>query len=96
MLMGNKPAQDLVAVEEVHARIVAVMEELKLPSPDRMLRRIERMLPGDGRDSVLRDLLQGFEHQSRSDVKKHLKSLAPTREEWLREVDQLFNDYPPT
>ena len=81
--------------EDVRARIVAVMQELDLPAPDRMLGRIERMLDDKDRERVLRQLLEDFRKQSPEEMKRILKVLGPGREEWAREVDKLLSNYRP-
>jgi hypothetical protein len=80
---------------ELRARIVAVMEELELPAPERMLNRIERMLDDKDRDRVLRMLLDDFRTQSGEEIRRILKVLAPGGDEWAREVDRLLANYRP-
>lgn len=80
---------------DVHARILEVMEQLGLPSPEKMLRRIESMLAKSDREAVLQQLLEGCEGQPSSEVRRKLRNLLPSREDWAREVDQLLQGYPP-
>lgn len=86
---------DAVSVSDTRAQLVAVMRELDLPAPDRMLSRIEKMLPDRERDRVLGQLLADFRSQSRDEVKKILKVLAPDRDEWVREVEKMLAKYHP-
>jgi len=94
--MKDERTSNAVGVEEVHARILAVMQQLKLPSPEKMLRRIESMLSQRDREDVLRQLLQGCESQDAKELRAALRDLAPSRSEWVSEVDRLFAGYPPT
>jgi hypothetical protein len=94
--MSHERASNAVGLEEVHARILAVMQQLKLPSPEKMLRRIESMLSKGDREAVLRELLSGCEGQDAKDLREALRDLAPSRAEWITEVDRLFAGYPPT
>ena len=81
--------------EDLHARIVEVMKELKLPAPERMLGRIESMLPKGDRDRVLRQLLDDFRTQNPDEMKRVLKILAPNRDEWAREVERFIQAWRP-
>ena len=92
--MGND-GHTKTAVEDLRAQIVTVMEELQLPAPQRMLTRIEKMLPDRDRERVLRQLLADFQQQSKDEIKRILKVLAPGRDEWAREVDKLLSNYRP-
>ena len=80
---------------ELRARLVAVMEELELPAPERMLSRIERMLDDKDRERVLGQLLADFRTQSGEEMRRILKVLAPGRDEWAKEVDRLLANYRP-
>ncbi len=80
---------------DIRARLVAVMAELELPAPERMLGRIERMLKDDDRERVLRQLLEDFQSQSRDEIRKILKVLAPGGDEWERAVERLVDNYRP-
>ena len=93
--MGGEPQVKSVPVEELRAQIVGVMEELHLPAPQRMLTRIEKMLDEKDRERVLRQLLADFQQQSKDEIRRILKVLAPGRDEWAREVDQLLANYRP-
>ncbi len=81
--------------EEVRARIVSAMQGLDLPSPERMLSRIERMLDPKDRDRVLALLLDGFQRDSPAEMKRVLKVLTADSAEWAREVDRLLANYKP-
>ena len=81
--------------DELRARLVAVMEELELPAPQRMLSRIERMLDEKDRERVLGMLLDDFRTQSTDEVRRILKVLAPGGDDWAREVDKLLANYRP-
>ena len=93
--MGHEPETKQMGVEELRAQIIEVMEELGLPAPKRMLGRIEKMLPEKDRERVMRQLLGDFQQQSKDEVKRILKVLAPSRDEWAREVDKLLANYHP-
>ena len=99
--MGHEPPMSAnvkvpqVPVAELRAQIIAVMEDLQLPAPQRMLSRIEKMLDEKDRERVLRQLLGDFQQQSKAEIKRILKVLAPGRDEWAREVDQLLANYRP-
>ena len=80
---------------ELHEQVLAIMEELELPAPERMLGRIENMLPRGDRSRVLTALVQDSQKQSRQETKRVLKVLG-SRDEWAVEVDRLLRDYPPT
>ena len=80
---------------ETHSRLVAVMKDLNLPSPERMLGRIEKMLPERDRERVLGQLLADFQVQSQDEIKRILKVLAPDRDDWAREVDEMLQNYRP-
>ena len=80
---------------DVRESIVSAMQELDLPSPDRMLSRIERMLDPKDRDRVLQLLLAGFHKDSPDEMKRVLKVLAADGAEWTREVDKLLANYKP-
>ena len=80
---------------DVRESIVAAMQELDLPSPDRMLSRIERMLDAKDRERVLQQLLDGFRRDSPEEMKRVLKVLAADGAEWTREVDKLLANYKP-
>jgi hypothetical protein len=80
---------------DVRESIVAAMQELDLPSPERMLNRIERMLDSKDRDRVLQQLLDGFRKDSPEEMKRVLKVLAADGAEWTREVDKLLANYKP-
>ena len=93
--MGTEPNAGATA-SEVRARLVAVMQELQLPSPERMLGRIERMLPQTDRERVLQQLLEDFQTQSQDEMRRILKVLAPGKDsDWIREVDRLLANYRP-
>lgn len=94
--MGQERDSNAVGLEDVHGRILAVMEKLGLPAPEKMLRRIESMLGQRDREAVLRQLLQGCEGQDAKELRAALRELAPSRAEWTAEVDRLFAGYPPT
>ena len=91
----GKASDSAAAHEDLHARFVAVMKELKLPAPERMLERIESMLPKADRDRVLRQLLADFQTQNPDEMKKVLKVLAPNRDEWAREVERFIQSWRP-
>ena len=95
--MAHETSARPAGADELRARILAVMEELELPSPTRMLGRIESMLDDKDRERVLQQLLDDFRHQSGEEVRKILKVLAPatSREDWAREVDRLLQNYRP-
>lgn len=80
---------------DVRANIVAAMNELDLPSPERMLSRIERMLDDKDRERVLTQLLEGFRKDGPDEMKRVLKILAADGAEWAREVDKLLANYKP-
>lgn len=82
--------QEATTATQMRAQLVAVMHELDLPSPERMLGRIEKMLPERERERVLKQLLADFQGQSRDEIRRILKVLAPDREEWAREVDRML------
>ena len=81
--------------EDVRANIVAAMKELDLPSPERMLGRIERMLDEKDRDRVLTQLLEGFHKDGPDEMKRVLKLLDATGAEWAKEVDRLLSKLRP-
>lgn len=83
-----------VGLSELHAQVLSIMEELELPAPERMLGRIEDMLPASDRGRVLRALVQDSQRQSREETRRILNVLG-SRDEWVREVDRLLRDYPP-
>lgn len=89
---GSGPAEP---AEDVRENIVAAMQELDLPSPERMLSRIERMLDPKDRERVLQLLLAGFQKDSPAEMKRVLKVLAADSAEWTREVDKLLANYKP-
>ena len=94
--MASKATVDQLDAAELHDRLVAVMKDLRLASPEKMLARIEGMISKRDRESVLRQLLAGCEAQSRADVKRTLNEVARSSDDWHREVDRLFAGYPPT
>ena len=81
--------------EDVRTSIVAAMQELDLPSPERMLSRIERMLDAKDRDRVLQQLLEGFRKDTPEEMRRVLKVLTADGAEWTREVDKLLANYKP-
>jgi hypothetical protein len=83
-------------VEGLHGRLIAIMEQLELPAPERMLGRIEEMLGAEDRERVLLALIRDAEQQSSDETRRILKVLVGTRDEWAREVDRLLKGYPPT
>ena len=85
--MGQESQVKAIPVEELRAQIVSVMEDLQLPAPQRMLSRIEKMLPERDRERVLRQILADFQQQSKEEIKRILKVLAPGRDEWAREIE---------
>jgi hypothetical protein len=93
--MGHQSGPARTELDDTRDRLVAVMKGLRLPSPERMLGRIERMLPERDRERVLGQLLADFQQQSRDEVRQILKVLAPDRDEWVREVDRMLQDYHP-
>ena len=78
----------------LHEQVLAIMEELELPAPERMLGRIEDMLPQGDRSRVLQALVQDSQKQSKQETKRILKVLG-SKDEWAVEVDRLLRDYPP-
>lgn len=93
--MGHETGEHAVG-DELHAQVLAIMEELDLPAPERMLGRIEDMLPERDRHRVLRALVQDSRQQSRDETRRILKVLVGSRDEWTHEVERLLRDYPPT
>ena len=83
------------SLSELHDQILAIMAELELPAPERMLGRIEDMLPKGERNRVLAALVQDSQRQSKQETKRILKVLG-SKDEWAVEVDRLLRDYPPT
>jgi len=81
---------------DVRESIVAAMQDLDLPSPDRMLNRIERMLDSKDRERVLQQLLDGFRKDTPEEMKRVLKVLAADSAEWAKEVDKLLANYKPS
>ena len=81
---------------DVRESIVAAMQDLELPSPDRMLNRIERMLDSKDRERVLQQLLDGFRKDTPEEMKRVLKVLAADSAEWAKEVDKLLANYKPS
>lgn len=81
--------------ESVRESIVQAMQDLDLPSPERMLSRIERMLDAKDRERVLQQLLDGFRRDSPDEMKRVLKVLSADGAEWAREVDKLLANYKP-
>ena len=92
--MPHDTGPQAVVTGELHAQVLSIMEELELPAPERMLGRIEGMLPASERNRVLRALVQDSQRQSREETRRILKVLG-SRDEWVREVDRLLRDYPP-
>ena len=82
------------SLSELHDQILAIMAELELPAPERMLGRIEDMLPKGERNRVLAALVQDSQRQSKQETKRILKVLG-SKDEWAVEVDRLLRDYPP-
>lgn len=82
------------SLSELHDQILAIMEELELPAPERMLGRIEDMLPKGERNRVLAALVQDSQRQSKQETMRILKVLG-SKDEWAVEVDRLLRDYPP-
>ncbi|MEM7244345.1 MAG: hypothetical protein AAF533_03325 [Acidobacteriota bacterium] len=85
--MGQADLQD---------QVLAIMKDLELPSPESMLRRIERMLPAGERDRVFQALVEGSTETTKDDRKKLLKALDGSREDWSRAVDGLLERCSPT
>ena len=81
---------------DVRGSIVAAMQDLDLPSPDRMLNRIERMLDSKDRERVLQQLLDVFRKDTPEEMKRVLKVLAADSAEWAKEVDKLLANYKPS
>ena len=79
---------------DLHGQLLAIMEELELPAPERMLGRIEDMLPDRDRARVLRALVRDSMQQSKEDTRRILEVLVGSRDEWAREVDRLLRNYP--
>ena len=92
--MSQDTGPHAVGLSELHSQVLAIMEELELPAPERMLDRIEGMLPPSERTSVLRALVQDSQRQGSQETRRILNTLG-SREEWNREVDRLLRDYPP-
>ncbi len=80
-------------LSELHEEILAIMVELELPAPERMLGRIETMLPKGERNRVLQALVQDSQRQSKQETKRILKVLG-SKDEWAVEVDRLLRHYP--
>ncbi len=80
-------------LSELHDEILAIMVELELPAPERMLGRIETMLPKGDRNRVLQALVQDSQRQSKQETKRILKVLG-SKDEWAVEVDRLLRNYP--
>ena len=93
--MANDTPTGTGRAADVRESIVAAMQDLDLPSPDRMLSRIERMLDAKDRERVLQQLLDGFRRDSPEEMKRVLKVLAADGAEWAREVDKLLANYKP-
>jgi hypothetical protein len=83
-----------MGLSELHAEILAIMEDLELPAPERMLGRIEDMLPKGDRTRVLKALVQDSQRQSKQETKRILKVLG-SKDEWAVEVDRLLRNYSP-
>ena len=78
----------------LHEEILAIMAELELPAPERMLGRIEEMLPKGDRTRVLKALVQDSQRQSKQETMRILKVLG-SKDEWAVEVDRLLRNYSP-
>lgn len=85
----------MVTNGDLSGQLLALMEELELPAPERMLGRIQDMLPERDRTRVLRALVQDSTQQSKEETRRILKVLVGTRDEWAREVERLLSKYPP-
>jgi hypothetical protein len=93
--MGQGTNSSEARVEQTRARLIAVMKGLKLPSPERMLGRIEKMLPERDRERILSTILADFEQQGDEEKRRILRILAPDRDDWTREVEKLISSYRP-